>query len=316
MDDPKPVLTGPDPSRQAARAFDAVASIFARSSGERALAELHDLFWTRGIRRLTVATIDRDVTSPVRYHYNADRAQQSCEALDPQTLAFALASEQPCELPTVAGVRNIDPASRAPRGRLAYAAVCPIRVAGSIIGFCVLQSDNAFAPDDVAVLESASVLVGQHLEIARETAVVENSSRALNLLLETARALSSGLDLADLFAKFHSLVGRVMDASLFVAALLTPDGDQLEIEYSAEFGRRSVERVRLPLTTVSGEVLRSGRPVIIHRPEDWNAYRSVTLGEAQEPASALIVPMKLGDRVVGVLSVQSPRANSYSHTDC
>ncbi|MBV8669033.1 MAG: diguanylate cyclase, partial [Candidatus Eremiobacteraeota bacterium] len=157
---------------------------------------------------------------------------------------------------------------------------------------------------------------GQDLEIARETAVVENSSRALNLLLETARALSSGLDLADLFAKFHSLVGRVMDASLFVAALLTPDGDQLEIEYSAEFGRRSVERVRLPLTTVSGEVLRSGRPVIIHRPEDWNAYRSVTLGEAQEPASALIVPMKLGDRVVGVLSVQSPRANSYSQTDC
>ncbi|MBV8594613.1 MAG: diguanylate cyclase, partial [Candidatus Eremiobacteraeota bacterium] len=181
---------------------------------------------------------------------------------------------------------------------------------------CVLQSDNAFAPDDLAVLESASVLVGQDLEIARETAVVENSSRALNLLLETARALSSGLDLADLFAKFHSLVGRVMDASLFVAALLTPDGDQLEIEYSAEFGRRSVERVRLPLTTVSGEVLRSGRPVIIHRPEDWNAYRSVTLGEAQEPASALIVPMKLGDRVVGVLSVQSPRANSYSQTDC
>jgi diguanylate cyclase (GGDEF)-like protein len=316
MDDPKPVLTGADPSGQAARAFDAVAGIFARSSGERALAELHDLFWARGIRRFTVATIDRDVTSPVRYHYHADRAQQSCEALDAQTLAFALASEQPCELPTVAGVRNIDPASRVSRGRLAYAAVCPIRVASSINGFCVLQSDDAFAPEDIALLECASVLVGQDLQIARETAVVENSARALNLLLETARALSSGLDLADLFAKFHSLVGRVMDASLFVAALLTPDGDQLEIEYSAEFGRRSVERVRLPLTTVSGEVLRSGHPVIIHRPEDWNAYRSVTLGEAQEPASALIVPMKLGDRVVGVLSVQSPRANSYSQTDC
>jgi diguanylate cyclase (GGDEF)-like protein len=315
MDDPRPV-TGTDPSRQTARAFDAVARIFASNSGEKALSDLHDLFWARGIRRLTVATIDRDITSPVRYHYHADRAQQACEALDAQTLAFALASEQSCELPTVAGVRNIDPAARATRGRLAYAAVCPIRVAGSINGFCVLQSDNPLGPDDLAVMECASVLVGQSLEIARGTAVVENGARALNLLLETARALSSGLDLADLFAKFHSLVGRVMDASLFVAALLTPDGDQLEIEYSAEFGRRSVERVRLPLTTISGDVLRSGHPIIIHRPEDWNAYRSVTLGEAQEPASALIVPMKLGDRVVGVLSVQSPRANSYAQTDC
>jgi len=293
-----------------------VTAIFARSSGEKALADLHDVFFALGIRRFTVATIDRDVTSPVRYHYHADRAQPTAEPLDAQTLAFALACEQLCELPTVAGVRNIDPAARATRGRLAYATVCPIRVSGAIIGFSVLQSDTQFAPADIALLEYASVLVGQDLEIAREAALGEHGAKALTLLLETARALSSGLDLADLFAKFHTLVGRVMDASLFVAALLTPDGEQLEIEYSAEFGRRSIEKVRLPLTTVSGDVLRSGHPVIIRRPEDWNAVRSVTLGDMHDPASALIVPMKLGDRVVGVLTVQSPRANSYSESDC
>ena len=303
-------------SPETLRAAASIAAIFARSGGEKAFAELHDVFFARGIRRYTVATIDRDVTSPVRYHYHADRAQRSADALDAQTLAFALACEQLCELPTVAGVRHIDPSSRDTRGRLAYAMVCPIRVAGAIIGFSVLQSDRPFAPGDGALLEQACVLVGQDLEIARGAAVGEHGAKALNLLLETARALSSGLDLGDLFEKFHTLVGRVMDASLFVAALLTPDGDQLEIEYSAEFGRRSIDRVRLPLTTVSGDVLRSGRPVIIRRPEDWNAVQSVTLGDAQEPASALIVPMKLGDRVVGVLSVQSPRANSYSQTDC
>ena len=157
MDDPKLGLTGADPPRQTARAFDAVAAIFARSSGDKALADLHDLFCGRGIRRLTVATMDRDITNPVHYHYHADRAEHACEALDPQTLAFALASEQPCELPTVAGVRNIDPAARATRGRLAYAAVCPIRVAGSINGFCVLQSDDPLSVEDLAVMECASV---------------------------------------------------------------------------------------------------------------------------------------------------------------
>jgi diguanylate cyclase (GGDEF)-like protein len=258
----------------------------------------------------------RDVASPVRYHYHADRATPSTEPLDAQTLAFALASEQLIELPTVAGVRHIDPAARNTRGRLAFAMVAPIRIAGAIIGFTVIQSDTPLSLQDGELLECASVHIGQDLEIAREAALYENESKALTLLLETARALSSGLDLADLFAKFHTLVGRVMDASLFVAALLTPEGDQLEIEYSAEFGRRWPERIRLPLTTVAGDVLKSGHPVIIRRPEDWNTVRSVTLGEAQDPASALIVPMKLGDRVVGVLSVQSPRANSYSETDC
>jgi diguanylate cyclase (GGDEF)-like protein len=316
MDEQKPVEAGSDPSSDHLRATHTIAAIFTRCGGEKALAELHDVFFSRGIRRFTVATIDRDITSPVRYHYHADRGHQTAEPLDAQTLAFALASEQLCELPVVAGVRHIDPGSRAPRGRLAYAIVCPIRVAGAIIGFTVLQSDAPFVPGDSALLEYASVLAGQDLEITRETALGEHAAKALNLLLETARALSSGLDLADLFAKFHSLVGRVMDASLFVAALLTPDGQQLEIEYSAEFGRRSVDRVRLPLTTVSGDVTKSGHPVMIRRPEDWNAVRSVTLGDAQEPASALIVPMKLGDRVVGVLSVQSPRALSYSQSDC
>src|SRR5579872_445356 len=299
-----------------ARALGAAAAIFAHATGEKALAALHELLFERGIRRLTIATMDRDVTSPVQYHYHADRGAPVTEPLDAQTLAFALASEQLCELPTVAGVRNIDPAARSTRGRLAFAMVAPIRVAGAIIGFAVIQSDAPLSADHGALLETATVLIGQDLEIAREAAAVEQASRALNMLLETARALSSGLDLADLFAKFHTLVGRVMDASLFVAALLTPDGDQLEIEYSAEFGRRSVERIRLPLTTVSGDVLKSGHPVIIRRPEDWNTVRSVTLGDAQEPASALIVPMKLGDRVLGVLSVQSPRAHSYSDTDC
>ncbi len=316
IDEAKAAESGLDPAAGQLRAIDAVAATFAKNNGEKALTALHDIFFERGIRRLTVATIDRDITSPVHYHYHADRALAVAEPLDAQTLAFALASEQLCELPTVAGVRNIDASSRATRGRLAYAMVCPIRVAGAIIGFSVIQSDTPLLAGDGSVLSYASVLIGQDLEIAREAALGEHGSKALNLLLETARALSSGLDLADLFAKFHSLVGRVMDASLFVAALLTADGEHLEIEYSAEFGKRSVERVRLPLTTVSGDVLRSGHPVIIHRPEDWNAVRSVTLGEAQEPASALIVPMKLGDRVVGVLSVQSPRANSYSESDC
>lgn len=294
----------------------AVAAIFAHATGEKAFATLHELLFERGIRRLTIATMDRDVTSPVQYHYHADRGAPVTEPLDAQTLAFALASEQLCELPTVAGVRNIDPAARSTRGRLAFAMVAPIRVAGAIIGFSVIQSDAPLSADHGTLLESATVLIGQDLEIAREAALCEHGAKELTLLLETARALSSGLDLADLFAKFHTLVGRVMDASLFVAALLTPDGDQLEIEYSAEFGRRSVERIRLPLTTVSGDVLKSGHPVIIRRPEDWNTVRSVTLGDAQEPASALIVPMKLGDRVLGVLSVQSPRAHSYSDTDC
>lgn len=294
----------------------AIADVFVRLNGEKAIAAVHDALFPRGVRRLTVATINRDVASPVQYRYNVDRAALVTEPLDSQTLALALGAENLRELPPIHNVRVIGQPSFAPSGRLAHVMVGPVRVAGSVIGFCVFQSDEPLTQADIFLLNFATVLIGQDLEVGRENTQGVHASRALNMLLETARALSSGLDPPDLFAKFHTLVGRVMDASLFVAALLTEDGEHLEIEYSAEFGRRSVERVRLPLNTVSGDVLRSGSPVIIRRPEDWHSVRSVTLGEASDPASALIVPMKVGDRVVGVLSVQSPRAASYNDTDC
>src|SRR5579872_1487934 len=311
------VRPGPAPAADQLAALNAIADVFAQTSGDKAIAAVHEVLFARGIRRLTVATLNRDVASPVQYRYHVDRAAPVTEPLDSQTLALALGSEHVRELPPIQPLRAVERGNLYPAaGRLAYAMVSPIRVAGAAIGFCVAQSEAPFGESDAALLHFASVLIGQDLEVGRENARGAHASRALNLLLETARALSSGLDLADLFAKFHTLVGRVMDASLFVAALLTPDGEHVEIEYSAEFGRRSVESIRLPLNTVSGDVLRSGSPVIIRRPEDWHSVRSVTLGEASEPASALIVPMKVGDRAVGVLSVQSPRANSYTESDC
>ncbi|MBC5806677.1 MAG: hypothetical protein DLM53_04965 [Candidatus Eremiobacter antarcticus] len=305
------------PAAEQLEAVARVAHVFTAESGQKAIAALHEMLFERSVRRFTVATLDRDLASPVRYHYHVDLSAAVADPLDPQTLALALGAEQQRELPSVTPIRRLDKTGMViSRGRLSHAIVSPLRVGGAIIGFSLAQADVAFSPADAAVLQFASVLLAQDLEITRESAVGAHAARSLNMLLETARALSSGLDLSELFAKFHTLVGGVMDASLFVAALLTADGENLEIEYSAEFGRRSVERVRLPLTTVSGDVLRSGSPVIIRRPEDWRTVRSVTLGEESDPASALIVPMKVGDRVVGVLSVQSPRANSYTESDC
>ena len=288
MDEPRvnPV-TALDPSSQQLTALTAVADVFSRLSSENAIAAVHDILQGRGVRRLTVAWLNPDVASPVVYRYHADRASTATEPLDAQTLALALGADQLCELPAVS-VRRLDrPNMPAPPGRLAYTVVDPLRYANEIVGFCVAQAEKPLTAEDLELFRFACVLIGQDLKITRESVQGAHAARALNLLLETARALSSGLDLADLFAKFHTLVGRVMDASLFVAALLTPDGEHLEIEYSAEFGRRSVERIVLPLTTVAGDVLRSGSPVIIRRPEDWNTVRSVTLGEASEPASAL-----------------------------
>jgi len=295
-----------------------IADIFGRHRGGEAFSALHGVLAPQGVRRLTVATLDANASSPVRVEYHADTSEKTPEPLDSQTLALALGCRQTTVLPVVEPIRR---ATRVPShaptvGRLAHAVVTPLWCGGQHVGFAVAQSDEPLAAAAIAELTMAATLAGQHLMLLREDGNRETQARALSLLLETARVLAREFDIDEIFRRFHSLIGRVMDASIFYAALLTPDGEALEIHYNAEFNKASSERIRMPTTTISGEVVRTGRPVIIRNPEDWDRVRSVTIGDALNPASALIVPMKLADRVLGVLSVQSNRAHAYTETDC
>ena len=309
------------PSELGTRQLDAlrrIAIVFSERRSDEVFAALHEVLADFGVRRLTIATLDRDPANPVRYHYHGDTEIPNPEPLDPQMLSLALGSDTPRFLaPTKPLTADLYRGRwRSTQDRLPTAMACPIRTAGTLLGFCVAQGNEPFSSPDLDLLSAAAVCTGKQLALGREESVNAAKSRALTLLLETARALSSELELDQLFATFHQLVGRVMDGSIFFAALLLPDGSAMEMPYWAEFGKSSTEKMKLPLTTVSGDVLRSGQPVIIRQPKDWERVTAITFGEATDPASALIVPMKLGSRVLGVLSVQSPRAGAYSESDC
>lgn len=295
-----------------------VAEVFGRQRGGEAFASMHRTLSKCGVRRLTVATLDSNASSPVSFEYHADLAEPMPDPLDSQTLALAIGCQQCTVLPVVEPIRRAVPpgSTNSAVGRLAHAVVAPLWCGGRHVGFCLAQGETAFSRGAIEELNVAATLAAQHLMLMREDVHREIQTRSLALLLETARVLAREFDLDELFRRFHSLIGRVMDASIFFAALRTPGDDALEIHYNAEFNKTSNERIIMPLNTVSGEVLRTGRPVIIRQPEDWDRVRSVTLGDAVNPASALIVPMKLADRVLGVLSVQSNRQRAYSETDC
>ncbi|HLW37482.1 MAG TPA: hypothetical protein VKR99_03540, partial [Candidatus Eremiobacteraceae bacterium] len=130
------VRPGPAPAADQLAALNAIADVFAQTSGEKAIAAVHEVLFARGIRRLTVATLNRDVASPVQYRYHVDRAAPVTEPLDSQTLALALGSEHVRELPPIQPLRAVERGNLYPAaGRLAYAMVSPIRVAGAAIGF-------------------------------------------------------------------------------------------------------------------------------------------------------------------------------------
>jgi diguanylate cyclase (GGDEF)-like protein len=281
-----------------------VAKAFASQRVGAAFPALHKELVRLGMRALTIAAVDERSPDPLRYEFQADAAKPSPEPLDPHTLAFALAADKPRILATTS------------KDAKAYVLACPIRVAGKDRGFIVVQSDAPIRDDSVDFVEVAAVMAGQQMALSRRGAAESAKDRALALMLEAARVLSAA-DPDEIFSTVHQLVGRVMDAPLFVGSLVMPETGEFLAVYYADYGRVSMVRAKVPERGPTAEAFRTGKPVLINRPTDWQKYEAINLAGANVPhaPSAIFVPLRLGDAVLGVISIQCRRLNAYTQTE-
>lgn len=129
--------------------------------------------------------------------------------------------------------------------------------------------------------------------------------------------VASPVDINDLFRELYGLLVAVMDASGFLLGVYD------EVSQTVEIVRQMDRGVELPggsFPLGSGflsEVIRTRRP---HMVRDWTRggprvqvqYATASPGL---PQAAITVPLVLGARVVGALSVQSYQANAYDDDD-
>ncbi|TME34741.1 MAG: PAS domain-containing protein [Chloroflexi bacterium] len=112
---------------------------------------------------------------------------------------------------------------------------------------------------------------------------------------------------------------RVVDATVFLFALYDEASETVEVIRQMDRGDEH-EGGSFPLGKgFTSEVIRTGLPKIIRR---WSTEGpSVRLlygteaGELVSPQSGLVVPIRAGDRVLGVISVQSYRPEAYGEAD-
>jgi len=151
-------------------------------------------------------------------------------------------------------------------------------------------------------------IVAMTLDYARRTSVALDRADRLATLLDTASAFAGELDLESLFAAIHDQVRRYMDAPVFVVVLESGEGGALRTEYAIDSGVRVYVETVLPGVVVR-EVYASALPVVADPLREGNAVEIAPSGRHAE--SALYVPMRLRDRVIGVVAVQSFRPGAY-----
>ena len=199
----------------------------------------------------------------------------------------------------------------------------PILTGDRVIGVIGLEAveANAFDESDERLLSTLASSMAVALESARlfdetKRLLTETDQRNAELAVinDIGHALAKQLD----FAAIIELVGERVRAifavdSLFIA-LYDPATNLMRFPYDIDEGAR-FERGVLPLGPgITSTVIRSGRSLRLSTLEEQVAAGAMQIG-GSDTLSWLGVPITAGDRVIGVVGLESIHAHAFSEGD-
>lgn len=164
-------------------------------------------------------------------------------------------------------------------------------------------------------------------EVEQQKEVVEQAHRNIALLSDIGRAVTANLELEAIMRTLYEQVHALMDASLFAVVLRHPERGAIEYAYAVVDGERreAFELPEDPDRILAAWAIVRGREVLAGElPQELPDYLPglppEQAGEialpcawraGMAPRSLLLVPVLVGERVLGALTVQSPAARAY-----
>ena len=144
-----------------------------------------------------------------------------------------------------------------------------------------------------------------NLDLQAEVQERERAQEVQRALFRIAELSMADLTLEQFYAEVHKVVGGLLYARNFYIAMVGGDGAMLEFPYSVD-ERDTLREARKIGNGLTEYVLRTGKPILADRAR---ITRLEATGRVQSHGALahcwLGVPLHRGDRVVGVLAVQS-----------
>ena len=195
----------------------------------------------------------------------------------------------------------------------------PIRRGERVIGVLDIQSARlgALTDNDMATQQTVADQLSSPIENARLFEEAQRRAERLATVNRISAASSAVRDLPQLMETVHREVTPIFDADAFFIALLDAERDELDFRIQVDEGTREQPNREPVGEGLTSRVIRTRRPLLVNdftgldgsipKPEAW--------GTGKMPSSWIGVPMCIGERLVGVLSVQTYRPRRYDAQD-
>jgi PAS domain S-box-containing protein len=160
----------------------------------------------------------------------------------------------------------------------------------------------------------------EEIVILRDITDVKKIERNNELLLRISLALPQYMNLEDLLDYVGTEIKNLLACEGAIVILLDEEKDELYFKaasidnYVAE---TKMKEVRFPADIgISGEVIRTGKPIIVHDTyKDPRFYSVVDLKTDLKTVNMLDVPLKHKDRTIGVLCATNKKVGAFDQSD-
>jgi len=269
-----------------------------------------------GASRVAVVTLDGAQPTWV------DTAPRSPQEL-PQTLPAApifgrlrdslgvFTTENPGEEADLAPLRTF--LGRESRGLM----IVPLAAGPELLALLFVNASgpSPFASAEIELARTISNQASIGLQNARLYQSTVRTAEQLSLLNESSAELGTSLDPDEIYESISRAASRLMPVDAFVISLLEPERAVVDAVYLMDRNHRlPSRRVRLG-SGLGSEVITSGVPILLREAQAILDLDGGALGDGPAALSGVAVPMAIGNRVVGMLSARSHRANAYSDED-
>jgi HD-GYP domain-containing protein (c-di-GMP phosphodiesterase class II) len=196
----------------------------------------------------------------------------------------------------------------------------PLKVKQQVIGVMVTQSYTKgirFSQENADLLTFVSTQVAMAIERKQVEEQVLHHAERLSILNRIARAVSTTLNLDEMLEIIYREITAAIKTEAFFIALY--DQSTKELDFRIRVDRGICEPLQhRPLTSgLTAHVIANKQPLLIRNYEqEKEQLPPMRLWGTQEtPQSWLGVPILLGDRVTGIISVQAYTPNAYGENE-
>jgi diguanylate cyclase (GGDEF)-like protein/PAS domain S-box-containing protein len=195
----------------------------------------------------------------------------------------------------------------------------PLIVHDRIIGMFAVDSEtpNYFTQDHARLVSAFADQVAIAIENARLYQEARQAAERRAILHQASQeVVIAGLDPERIYTTIHQAAARLMATEAFAISIMNETTHMIDAVYLVDHKGRAPS-VSIPAHRgLSGHVINTGKSLYIEDMlEKLDTIDSIRYGDKEEVRSILAVPMRLGDKVIGMLSTQSYQPKAYNPED-